>query len=54
MLARVEVRPRREAAEEFSENEPFRAAGLFHRVELNHLRKGQWNPAAAPKSAEGE
>jgi len=37
----------------FSEKEPFRAAGLFDRVEINHMRKGQWNPEAAPKSAEG-
>ncbi len=41
------------AAEAFSENEPFRRAGLFARVEINHMRRGQWNPAAAPKSAEG-
>ncbi len=42
------------AAEAFSENEPFRAAGLFDRVEINHMRKGQWNPDAAPSSAEGD
>ncbi len=41
------------AAEAFSENEPFRRAGLFARVEINRMRRGQWNPAAAPKSAEG-
>lgn len=49
----VNVKNRAEA-ETFSENEPFRKAGLFSRVEINHMRKGQWNPAAAPKSAEGE
>jgi uncharacterized protein YciI len=43
----------RAAAEAFSENEPFRKAGLFDRVEINHMRRGQWNPDAAPKSAEG-
>jgi uncharacterized protein YciI len=43
----------RAEAEAFSENEPFRKAGLFERVEINHMRKGQWNPAAAPKTAEG-
>ena len=45
--------PSREAAERFSENEPFRKAGLFERVEINRMRRGQWNPAAAPKSPEG-
>ncbi len=45
--------PSREAAEAFSENEPFRRNGLFSRVEINHMRRGQWNPAAAPKTAEG-
>jgi len=43
----------RAAAEAFSENEPFRKAGLFARVEINRMRRGQWNPDAAPKSAEG-
>ncbi len=41
------------AAEAFSENEPFRRAGLFERVEINRMRRGQWNPDAAPRSAEG-
>ena len=45
--------PGRAEAEAFSENEPFRKAGLFERVEINRMRRGQWNPAAAPKSAEG-
>lgn len=44
----------RPEAEAFSENEPFRKAGLFERVEINHMRKGQWNPDAAPKTAEGD
>ncbi len=44
----------RAEAEAFSENEPFRAAGLFDRVEINHMRKGQWNPDAAPRTAEGD
>jgi hypothetical protein len=43
----------RAAAEAFSENEPFRKAGLFARVEINRMRRGQWNPAAAPQTAEG-
>ncbi len=42
-----------EAAQAFSENEPFRRAGLFARVEINRMRRGQWNPDAAPRSAEG-
>ena len=45
--------PDREAAEQFSANEPFRKAGLFARVEINRMRRGQWNPAAAPKTTEG-
>ena len=41
------------AAQSFSENEPFRKAGLFKSVKVSRMRRGQWNPAAAPKSAEG-
>ena len=41
------------AAKAFSENEPFRRAGLFERVEINRMRRGQWNPDAAPRTAEG-
>jgi uncharacterized protein YciI len=40
-------------AEAFSENEPFRKAGLFSSVKISRMRRGQWNPAAAPESAEG-
>ena len=43
----------RAAAEAFSANEPFRKAGLFKSVAISRMRRGQWNPAAAPKSAEG-
>jgi uncharacterized protein YciI len=43
-----------EEAERFSANEPFRKAGLFDRVEITRMRRGQWNPAAAPKSEEGD
>jgi hypothetical protein len=43
----------RAAAEAFSENEPFRKAGLFSSVKISRMRRGQWNPAAAPQSAEG-
>ncbi len=45
--------PSQEVAERFSANEPFRQAGLFERVEITRMRRGQWNPAAAPKTAEG-
>jgi uncharacterized protein YciI len=41
------------AAEAFSRDEPFRKAGLFSAVKISRMRRGQWNPAAAPKSAEG-
>jgi uncharacterized protein YciI len=43
----------REAAEAFSANEPFRRAGLFTSVRITRMRRGQWNPNAAPKTAEG-
>lgn len=45
--------PSLEAVQKFSENEPFRRNGLFSRVEINRMRRGQWNPDAAPKTAEG-
>ena len=46
--------PNREAAEAFSAAEPFRNAGLFKSVKIARMRKGQWNPAAAPRTAEGD
>jgi uncharacterized protein YciI len=45
--------PSLEAAEQFSLNEPFRKAGLFKSVKITRMRRGQWNPAAAPKTPEG-
>lgn len=45
--------PSRADAERFSENEPLRKAGTFRSVKINHMRRGQWNPDAAPKTAEG-
>jgi uncharacterized protein len=45
--------PSREQAEEFSRNEPFRKAGLFKSVKIARMRRGQWNPAAAPKRQRG-
>jgi hypothetical protein len=45
--------PNREAAEAFSANEPLRNAGVFKSVKITRMRRGQWNPGAAPKTAEG-
>lgn len=45
--------PSRAAADAFSANEPFRKAGLFQSVSITRMRRGQWNPAAAPQTAEG-
>ena len=45
--------PDRKAAEAFSEDEPFRKAGLFKTVKITRMRRGQWNPEAAPKTADG-
>jgi uncharacterized protein len=41
------------AAEAWSRDEPFRKAGLFKSVKITRMRRGQWNPDAAPKTAEG-
>ena len=46
--------PDRAAAERWSENEPFRRAGLFASVTIARMRKGQFNPGAAPQTAEGD
>jgi uncharacterized protein len=46
--------PDREAADAFAADEPFRKGGLFASYIVTRMRRGQWNPAAAPKSAEGE
>ncbi|MCZ6605221.1 MAG: YciI family protein [Alphaproteobacteria bacterium] len=45
--------PNRAAADKFSENEPLRQAGVFREVKISRMRRGQWNPAAAPATAEG-
>ena len=45
--------PNRAVAEKFSANEPLRNAGVFKSVKITRMRRGQWNPDAAPKSAEG-
>lgn len=43
----------RAAADEFSLNEPFRKAGVFKHVTVTRMRRGQWNPDAAPSTPEG-
>lgn len=43
----------RDEAERFSANEPLRQAGVFRQVKITRMRRGQWNPAAAPNTAEG-
>jgi uncharacterized protein len=45
--------PSRQAAEAFSAGEPLRNAGVFKSVTITRMRRGQWNPAAAPATAEG-
>jgi uncharacterized protein YciI len=46
--------PDRESAERWSSNEPLRKAGLFSSVKITRMRKGQYNPSAAPRTAEGD
>jgi uncharacterized protein len=46
--------PNRAACDALMLDEPFRQAGLFKRVTIARMRKGQFNPDAAPKSAEGD
>ena len=43
----------REQAEAFSRDEPLRKVGVFRSVKITRMRRGQWNPDAAPKTAEG-
>jgi uncharacterized protein YciI len=37
----------RSQAQAFSENDPFKQAGVFALVQIERLRKSQWNPATA-------
>ena len=46
--------PDRAAADAFADGEPLRKAGVFASYTVSRMRRGQWNPAAAPKTAEGE
>ncbi|HLI13493.1 MAG TPA: YciI family protein [Alphaproteobacteria bacterium] len=43
----------RAEAEAFSSGEPFRRAGLYASVKITRMRRGQWNPDAAPATADG-
>ena len=43
----------RAEADAFASGEPFNRAGLFAEYTVARMRRGQWNPAAAPKTAEG-
>lgn len=45
--------PGRAEAEAFSRDEPLRKGGVFKSVKITRMRRGQWNPDAAPKTAEG-
>jgi uncharacterized protein YciI len=38
----------------FVADEPFTKAGLFRAQTVTRMRKGQWNPAAAPQTPEGD
>lgn len=46
--------PSRADADRFAAGEPFNKAGLFKAYTVSRVRRGQWNPAAAPKTAEGD
>ena len=46
--------PDRAAADAFADGEPFRRAGVFQSYTVSRMRRGQWNPDTAPKTAEGE
>jgi uncharacterized protein YciI len=46
--------PSQADAMRFSENEPFRKAGLYTSVAINRMRRGQWYPANVPKSVDGD
>lgn len=45
--------PSKAAADEFAANEPFAKGGLFKSSSVTRMRRGQWNPAAAPRTPEG-
>ena len=46
--------PSRAAMEEWVRDEPFNKAGVFARVSVVRMRRGQLNPNAAPATPEGD
>ena len=46
--------PSRADADAFAADEPFHKAGLFSQYTISRMRRGQWNPTAAPATAEGD
>ena len=44
----------RAAADEFVNGEPLRNAGVFESYTVVRMRRGQWNPDAAPLTPEGD
>ena len=44
----------RAEADAFAADEPFNRAGLFREHAVTRMRRGQWNPDAAPATAEGD
>ncbi len=49
----VNVKSRAEA-EAFALNEPFLKAGLYTQQTITRMRKGYWNPGAAPLTAQDD
>ncbi len=45
--------PSKAEADAFFNNEPFFRNGLFSSRSVTRMRRGQWNPGAAPNTAEG-
>lgn len=45
--------PSRAEADAFAAGEPFNRAGLFSSYTVSRMRRGQWNPAVAPATPEG-
>lgn len=46
--------PSRAEADAFAAGEPFGRAGLFRERTVMRMRRGQWNPEAAPATPEGD
>lgn len=46
--------PDRAAADAFADGEPLRRAGVFESYSISRMRRGQWFPHNAPKTAQGD